>query len=1201
MLKHIPANELSKFTIVESGKSSINLQNKIMKKNEVFSFREKGFMPIGKILKIMKVLTFIILVTVLHVSARSYSQNTKLSLNMQNASIKQVLAKIEDQSEFRFLYSDSKVNVENKVDVDFNNKSVEDVLQSIFQGSNIQFRVVGRQILLSTPTENINGIQQQKNVSGKVTDSSGGALPGASVVVKGTTVGAITDSDGSYSLSDIPTNATLQFTFIGMKMQEVAIENNSIINVKLLDDAIGIEEVVAIGYGVQQKKLITGATNQVDGTDIHKRNTPAVMDALKGQIPGVNITKISAQPGDGFKVNIRGLGTTGNSAPLYVLDGVTVPNINNLNPADIESLDVLKDAASAAIYGARASNGVILVTTKKGKVGKPTISYDSYYGVQNAARKLDFLGAKDYLMLDAEYYTNNNAAVPNYSAIIPGYQGIANGTWNGTNWIDEVTNKNAPTQNHSVSIAGGTEQAIYSMGLSLDSQEGIIGKPATPTYDRYTFRLNTEYTLIKAKNLDILKVGENFNYSNTTRHVTISEGASNWQSFAFIASGSPVIQAYNPDPTKQGPYTNIYPYDKYGSPTGVSTQAPNPLAWLDYAKSGTLRRNSDINGNIYLTFQPIKDLVFRSAFGINSATQSDRSYVPSYNLTIGSSYFTNATDITTQALESGLKWTFDNTLNYKFTLNGKNNFDILAGTSAEKTGIGESISGSNGNSLFNSFEYAYLINNKQISPAYTILSGQPLLFSRLLSFFGRASYDYKQTYMATAVFRADGSSNFAPGKRWGYFPSFSAGWAISNEPFMDQTKSWLDFLKFRASWGENGNQSIVPFQYLSTISFNGAPFFKYSDRNKFVNGGFPNIISNPDVSWEISAQTDIGFDARLFAGKLGVNFDWYDKLTKDWLIQAPILATDGTGAPYKNGGDVRNRGYEIAITWNDQIGEFNYGITANFSQLKNEVTRIDNPEGIIHGPNGVLQDDQKESYRAQVGYPIGYFWGLQSDGLFQNAQDVLDYKNTGGKVIQPGAQPGDMRFVDQNDDGAIDQNDNIMLGDPNPNIVFGLSFNCSYKGFDLNVMTNGVAGNQIMWNYFNNNNHGTNNWTTAALSRWHGEGTSNSFPRINTGSVQDIQLSDRFISDADYWRISNVTLGYDFKTLWKTSPLQQIRLFVSAQNLYTFTNYEGYNPEVGGGGRDIGNGSNAGNWAGGIDVAPYPLARTFMIGAAIKF
>ncbi|WP_338877418.1 TonB-dependent receptor (plasmid) [Spirosoma sp. SC4-14] len=1138
----------------------------------------------------------------------------KNSVKQPQQLLKDVLNDLEKRFSVHFLYEGTVV--ENQlVHYDASRKDdVETALKRILTNGLRYQRVDGSLYAIfpatgpgkaGTPPSKTNRLQPEAsiessadiNMTGTVTDpETNQGLPGVSVVLKGTTTGTSTDGGGHYRISVPDGKAILVFSYVGYLHQEITVGNQTAINLTLKLDTKSLDEVVVVGYGEQQKKLITGATSQVKGADIQKRNNTGVLDALKGQVSGLNITKASAQPGDGFKVSIRGLGTTGNSSPLYVVDGVPVPDISNLNPADIESLDVLKDAASAAIYGSRASNGVILLTTKKGKVGKATISYDGYYGIQNVAHKMNYLGAKDYLMLTSEYYTNNKIAVPNFATLIPNYAAIANGTWDGTNWLDATSNKNAPIQNHTINITGGTEQAIYSMGVSMNSEEGIVGKPATPTYNRLTFRMNSEYTLIKVNNRDILKIGENVNYASTNRRVTIGEGAGNETSFASVASGSPVIQIYNPDPTNQGPYP-YYPFNVYGSPTGVAPTAPNPLAWLDYEKSGSFRRGNNLNGNIYLILSPIKGLVFRSSFGVNSYTTSDRSWVPAYLLsaTQATSYFYNPMDRTAQSIQMGTKWIFDNTLTYKFSHQNQHNFDFMLGGSAEKIGIGESISGDNANSLFSSFDYAYLTNNKTIDPSFTHLTGSPLVATRILSAFGRATYDYKQTYLLTAVFREDGSSNFAQGKRWGFFPSLSAGWAMTNEAFMSPTKGWLDYLKLRASWGQNGNQAISPFQYLSTISFTGAPFFRYSDKTKYDNGGYPNILSNPNVSWETSVQTDIGLDARLLRSRLGLTLDWYQKLTKNWLIQAPILASDGTGAPYINGGDVQNKGLEIALSWNDQIGLFAYSVSANFAHQNNIVTRIANPEGIIHGPNAALHADQKETYRAEVGKPIGYFWGLQSNGLFQNTDEVQSYKSADGKVIQPSAQPGDMRYVDRNGDGVIDQSDYTMIGNPNPKFIFGFSFNCSYKGFDLSAITNGVSGNQVIWNYFNNTNHGTYNWSTLALDRWHGEGTSNTTPRINTGSTQDITLSDRFVADAGFWRMSNLTLGYNFKTLWTNSPLKQIRFYVSGQNLFTITPYKGFNPEVGNGGK------NGGNWAGGVDSSPYPLARTVLLGASLKF
>lgn len=1139
--------------------------------------------------------------------------NRKISIRVENQNFETIISALEKQTDVKFTYRSKLVSNAQKISLSANNEPLFQVLDKILTPLKIKYKVFNSQVVLSrlaTLNENIEVENStQKNVSnqvsltnndisisGKVADEKGETLPGVSIVVKETKRGVITNTNGEFVISVPNENAILVFSYVGYETQEIVVGNRSILTVVLKTYLSNLEEIVVVGYGEQQKKLITGATSQVKGSEIQKRNTTGMMDALKGQVSGLNISKVSAQPGDGFKISIRGLGTTGNSNPLFVVDGVPVADISQLNPSEIESLDVLKDAASAAIYGSRASNGVLLITTKKGKVGKMTLSYDGFYGAQNIAKKVNYLGANDYLTLIAENYTNKNIAVPNFEPLIPGYADIKNGTWSGTNWLDATSNKNAPIQNHSINISGGSNQAIYSMGMSLNSEEGIVGKPATPTFDRYSFRINTEFTLLKGSNFDMLKIGENLNFSHTNRHMTISEGSGNETSFSSVASGSPVIQIYNPDPTKQGIYP-YYPFDVYGSPTGVAPTAPNPLAWLDYEKSGSISRNNNIYGNVYLTFQPIKKLIFRTSFGINPYTTSERSYVPAYLLsaTSATSYFVNTMDRTTQSLRMGLKWIYDNTLSYNFKIQERNNFDVMIGASAEKSGIGESLSGSNGRSLFNEFDFAYLTNNKTIDPSFTILTGSPLGESKILSTFGRLSYDYKQTYLFTGVLRADGSSNFAPGKRWGFFPSLSAGWAVTNEQFMKSISNYVDFLKIRASWGGNGNQSISPFQYLSTISFTNAPFFRYNDKTKFDIGGFPNILSNPDLSWETSSQTDIGFDARLFKSKVSLTFDWYNKLTKDWLIQAPILATDGTGAPFINGGDVQNRGYELAVSFNDEIGDFSYGISANFAHQNNKVIRIANSEGIIHGPNAALHADQKETYRAEVGKPIGYFWGLQTNGLFQNVSEVLNNKNPDGKVIQPSAQPGDIRYVDRNKDGVIDQNDNTMLGDPNPNYIFGLTLNCAYKGFDFTAVANGVAGNQVIWSYFNNINHGTYNWATSQLDRWHGEGTSNTVPRINIGSTQDITLSDRFVSDASFIRMSNLTVGYNLKSVLKKSSFQNFRLYLSGQNIFTLTKYQGFNPEVGNGGK------NGGNWAGGVDSAPYPLARTYLMGISIKF
>ncbi|MCC8152975.1 MAG: SusC/RagA family TonB-linked outer membrane protein [Tannerellaceae bacterium] len=811
-----------------------------------------------------------------------FFMSSQISVTIKNQTIKQALRTIENKSDYRFFYNNQLAGLNRKVDHEFTNQSIDTVLENLLAGMGIIYEVRDNNQIYLAESSNVSAISQQttRKITGQVTDEVGIPVIGANVFIKTTSIGTITDINGDFSIDASP-GQILVVSYIGYASTEITVGNQTAYNIRIVENTQAIDEVVVVGYGVMKKKLVTGATVRVKGEDITKKNTSTVLDALKGQTPGVNIQKVSAQPGDGYKVNIRGLGTTGNSAPLYIVDGVTVPDINSLNPSDIETVDVLKDASSAAIYGARASNGVILIGTRKGKAGKPTISYDGYYGIQNIAKKLNYLNVQDYLMLMSEFYTNNNAAIPDYASQIQGYEDIVSGRWKGSNWLEETTNKNAPIQNHSINISGGTEQSVYAIGLSMDTQEGIVGKPATPKYTRYTFRVNTETTLIKSKTFDILKVGENLNFSNTSRNITIGENAANQNSFASIMSGVPVIQVYNPDPTSPGLYPAYFPYDKYGGPVGIAPTAPNPLAYLEYGRSGNRTRTSGLNGNIYLELQPVKDLVFRSSFGINYYTESMWQFIPAYFLsaTTTSSYYINSVDKTTQAIETGTKWIFENTLTYNLDVKS-HHFNFLLGTSAEKTGIGESISGTNGNSLFNSFDYAYLVNNKIIDPSMTVLTGSPLTPGRLLSYFGRVSYDYNQTYMATVVLRADGSSNFAKGKQWGYFPSVSAGWAISNEPFMESVAGWMDYFKLRASWGQNGNQSISPFQYLSTISFTGANFYNYTDKSRYTSGGYPNIMANEDVTWETSEQIDLGFDAHFLNSRLGVAFDWYSKKQK---------------------------------------------------------------------------------------------------------------------------------------------------------------------------------------------------------------------------------------------------------------------------------------------------------------------------------
>ena len=1126
-----------------------------------------------QICRVMKLTVgFLLLCSCFAFANHAYSQNEKVSLNKIQVQLEDVLSEIEDQTNYLFI-SNRELDLTQKVSVHAANESVQEVLNEVLKDTGLTFSVEGVNIILTQKEVNVLIAQQQvKNISGKIVDQNGEPVIGANVVEKGTANGVISDLEGRFSIR-VQDNAELQISYIGYVDQIIPVAGKENLGIVLKEDYQNLDEIVVVGYGVQKKKLVTGATVQVKGDDLQKLNTVNPLGALQSQAPGVSIVKNSGVPGEGFKISVRGVGTTGNSTPLYIVDGVTTGSIDHLSPADIESIDVLKDAASAAIYGARAANGVVLVVTKQGRKGKASISYDGYVGIQNLYKDVETLNAKEFALIMNEAAVNSGMPEYDFPSLVPDWDKIQNGTWSGTDWLDELKNKNAFTQNHALGITGGTEQSVYSLGLSYTSQEGVLGQPSAPQYSRYTFRINTEYSLIKGKSFDILKFGENLSYSHVTK-----ESVGGGGDYLFMAmKTSPFLPVYD----EKGDYHYAIPWNPYDA---------NPVGFNYYRNSGNINKTNYLRGNAYMVLQPIKGLTWRSSFGIDMSASSYRSFIPVYSLsTIDDGYRTESE--VNQNMSVGLKWIFENTVNYETTINEIHNLNVLLGTSAEKSGIGESLSGKNLNSIFDDFKHGYLDNTKIIYSDKTSLHGSPWEQGRLLSFFGRINYDYKEKYMATFVMRADASSNFAPNKRWGYFPSVSAGWVVSNESFMEDVVSWLDFFKLRASWGHNGNQAISPFQYLSTIAFDTG-YFPGIEKTNWTTAAYPNIMSNPDVTWETSEQTDIGFDSRFFNSRLGFTFDWYNKTTKDWLVQAPILGIMGTGAPYINGGDVRNRGWEVALSWRDNIRDFSYGVNLNFAHNDNEVLRIANSEGIIHGPSNVLANGTAELYRAEEGFPLGYFWGYKTGGVFQNQQQIDNYVNSNGEKIMPDAVPGDLIFINQNDDNVIDDGDKIMIGDPNPDFIFSFSFNLGYKGLDLNMTSNGVFGNQIAKSYRRFADRPHENYTKDVLGRWHGEGTSNTIPRVDMAThINDTYVSDRYIENGDYWRISNLTIGYDFKYLWKKLPLNQARLYVTGQNILMVTGYSGFDPEVG----------NGNNWAGGIDNGFYPAPMSFLIGVSLKY
>lgn len=1043
-------------------------------------------------------------------------------------------------------------------------------------------------------------------VSGKVVATDGQPLPGVNVIVDGTTNGSITDMDGNYSLMAVE-GGSLKFSFIGFQDQLVPIvAGQTSYNVTLNDELSELDEVVVMGYGVQKKKLVTGATVQVSGDNLQKMNTTSALTAMQSQTPGVSITQSNGQPGEGFKVNIRGLGTVGNSAPLYVIDGVVGADINNISTADIESIDVLKDAASAAIYGARAANGVILVTTKQGKSGKVQVTYDGYYGVQNVYKKPGLLNAKEYMAIQDEIAYNENSSIDWESTLgKKTYDKIQNG-WNGTNWFDEITDSDATVQSHAINIMGGGDASKFSIGFSYTDQDGILGAPVASSYERYTGRLNSEHIIYKIDDLDILKFGENINFYNSTK-TGLGQGNLYWNDVHNVLCATPLLPVFNDN----GEYYSQA--DKVADGWNLDGSLGNPIYDMVAQRGYNDSRNYGMNVTAFAELQPIKNLKFRSSYSYKQNSSTYRAYVIPHNI----SSTNNSSDYqVTQESSMGHSYMIENTLSYSFKVMDDHDFDVLVGQSYENNGQGSEVNvkanASGGTQLptLKGWDTAWL-TNIGTSATYDI-SGKPKDEGALASYFGRVNYNYKEKYMATAILRADGSSNFAKGNRWGYFPSLSAGWVVTQESFMEPVTSVLDFFKIRASWGQNGNCDIANFQYLATVAFDKANMYNFGETHLTADGaispgGYADIIANPDITWETSEQLDLGFDARLLNSRLGVNFDWYKKTTKDWLIVAPGLSTAGTNHPYINGGDVENTGVELMLSWNDNIGkDFTYGVSVNAAYNKNEVTRISNTEGVIHGVANVLSQGTDEMCRAQVNKPIGYFWGYKTAGVMQNDADVQQYLadncdgNASNSLQGTSVQAGDLKFVDTNNDGVINEKDKVEIGDPNPDYTVGFSINLGYKGFDFSVVGAGAFGQQIAKSYRSFADSRYQNYTSDIFGRWTGDGSSNKLPRLTDGSNANWKnISDIYIQDADYLKIQNITLGYDFISLMKNVPLQQVRLYVSAQNVFTFTCYDGLDPEIGYGSQDS-NGDNL-SWCKGIDLGSYPMARTILVGLNLKF
>lgn len=1036
----------------------------------------------------------------------------------------------------------------------------------------ILYRIALIAVLLFPAMNVLCGSLSAKTITGRVVSASDNEpLMGATVIVEGKQGGSVTDLDGNYSI-EAEDGQTLVFSYIGFLSKKVKVSGN-VINVALEEEANSLEDVVVIGYGVQKKKLLTGATAQLKGEEVAKLNTTNPLQAMQGQTPGVNITTTSGQPGSSMKVSIRGLGTTGNSAPLYLIDGVG-GDISTLNPADIESIDVLKDAASAAIYGAQAANGVVLITTKSGKEGKAQISFDGYMGWQNVARKPQLLNANEYKTIMDEYNVNMGSAVNDWSSMASIWN--SDGTSVDTNWFDEITVKNASMQSYNLGITGGSKSSTYAMSLGYMYQEGIIGGKGINDMNRYNFRINSEHSLYK----DIIKIGERVSliYKDLNGVNDFTDGGGN-----ALYTGSSLRSALGAYPLNP-----VYGANKYDTPYFSSSYSDwntgtggNPVGMMMVNKQRS--KNWIVDANAYINIMPIKNLLLRSVFGVSYNNYKHRAYTPKYSF---DQYTDHSLSEVSQNMSDGYTMVWTNTASYNWTM-GEHDFNALLGMEASRYD-GEWMYAANQNLKqgSDSWRKAWLSNANETKNIATGLSNDP---TRTMSYFARMGWNWKETYMVNATLRADGSSKFAKGHRWGWFPSVSMGWTMTNESWMKPTSSWLDFMKLRLSWGQVGNQNVDAFQYLATL----ASDVYYNSGNTTANyGTYPERTANDELTWETSEQLNVGIDARMLSGRLGMNLDYYVKTTKDWLVWSPTYATTGFDEALINGGTVRNSGFEFNLTWNDRIGKhLQYNIGVNGAYNKNKVTEIPTTDGIIHGSGQILSDDATEIFRAETGHTMGYFWGYKTAGIFQNQDEINQWIAAGNGVLQSNVQPGDVKYVDVDHNGVINDKDKVDLGNGVPKFTYGFNLGLNWKNFDFSVVLSGAAGFKILQAYRNYSGF-QNNFTTAVLNRWTGEGTSNSVPRMSSKATGNYEFSDLFLQEGDYLRISNITLGYDFAPLLRQSWLSQARLYLQVQNLYTFTNYDGMDPEIGYGYL---------SWASGMDLGTYPRPRTFLVGINVKF
>lgn len=1016
----------------------------------------------------------------------------------------------------------------------------------------------------------IYGQAQDLSIDGKVYDENGLPIPGVSILLKGTSKTTVSDFDGKYQIK-AASKGTLVFSFLGYNTVQEPINGRNQIDVKLNPSTETLQEVVVVGYGTQKKSVVTGAISSVKAKDLEKVPNGRIEQSLQGRVSGVTIAASSGQPGSNSTVRVRGVTTFAGNDPLWVVDGVVVDagGIGFLNQSDIESIEVLKDAASAAIYGTRAASGVILVTTKKGKSGKMTVSYNGFAGISSPEKTLDLLNATQYGAL-----VNEKSIAAGGSVKFPDLAALGK----GTDWQKAIFNTSAMRYSHEVSISGGSDVSTFYASFGLQDQEGIVTSENSK-YNKKNFRLNSTHKLSK-----IFTLGQTLAF---TRVKSSGIDANN-------ESNGPLISAINLDPIT--PLIELDPIqankleysenpvirDANGNPYGISTLVGqgmvNPIAYTKI-RLGAFGVSDDFVGNTYLEAAITKNIKVRSTVGGKLSYWDSQIFTPVYYL--GATYSVSKNSFS-RGQNKSFAWNIENIITYANQF-GNHNLTVLLGQGSYVDNIGGGATSKIYGLPIKNYRDASF--NFDIPQSNRESSTYDLTEHKLTSLFARINYDYKEKYLFTGIIRRDGSSRFGTNHKFGVFPSFNLGWVVTKEDFWKQNDV-LNTLKIRGGYGVVGNDNIGEFRYLSLVS--GGYNYSFGNEGAIASGYANLTLDNPDLKWEQTSQANIGFESTFF-NALNLTVDLYKKKTTGILRHINIPGYVGVATnPAGNVADMENKGIEVELGYKKRFGEMNFSVNGNVSYLENKVTYIASDSDYIAGDAGFQSMGQVT--RTQVGQSYNSFYGFKTAGIFQNQAEIAAYTNTSGGLIQPNARPGDFRWVDTDGSGSIDDADKQFLGSNLPKYTFGLTLNLDYKNFDLMVFTQGAAGNKIFQG-LRRLDVGDANYQTIALSRWTGEGTSNDYPRLTNNDTNGNfgKMSDFYLKKGDYLRLKLVQLGYSLPSdVVSKIGASKLRMYVTAENLFTLTKYTGYDPEIGGG-------------VFGIDKGIYPQARTFMLGVNLQF